>query len=139
VRRAVAGGAGGGRRDAATASHLNAATFPESKEPECNVPPMLMLLLSLLVGAARVAEDLSEGEVEQVMPGCFFLFLFFFVFLEASASNILRAGSHGFRDYTNSFGSICVFLARWRHTCRLPASHMICCRMLGRVRCFPSK
>ena len=25
------------------------------------------------------------------------------------------------------------------HTCRLPASHMICSRMLGRVRCFPSK
>ena len=33
MRRAVAGGAGGGRSDAATASHLNAATFPESKEP----------------------------------------------------------------------------------------------------------
>ena len=32
MRRAVAGGAGGGRSDAATASHLNAATFPESKE-----------------------------------------------------------------------------------------------------------
>jgi hypothetical protein len=24
------------------------------------------------------------------------------------------------------------------HTCRLPASHMVCSRMLGRVRCFPS-
>jgi hypothetical protein len=25
------------------------------------------------------------------------------------------------------------------HTCRLPASHMICSRVLCRVRCFPSK
>ena len=67
MRRAVAGGAGGGRRDAATASHLNAATFPESKEPECNVPPMLMLLLSLLVGAARVAEDLSDRSFAELL------------------------------------------------------------------------
>jgi hypothetical protein len=25
------------------------------------------------------------------------------------------------------------------HTCRLPASHMICSRVLCRVRCFPSQ
>ena len=49
MRRAVAGGAGGGRSDAATASHLNAATFPESKEPRVFgwfVPLILSYLLS---------------------------------------------------------------------------------------------
>jgi hypothetical protein len=71
VRRAVAGGAGGGRSDAATASHLNAATFPESKEPRVFgwfVPLIASYLILSLIPHAVTTACLFFFQMSELYP-----------------------------------------------------------------------